>query len=296
MDFSQISRNEPVYKQFDTDIEPLADRLVKFTITTSAPDRERDVVDAHGLDITNYLKNPVVLFGHSYRDLPVGRAVHLERKADRIIATTEFATADLNPMAEQVFRMVKGGFLKAASIGFRPTKWVYNESRRGVDFHEAELLEYSIVPVPANAQALVAAGISTSVVRSWAQRTLAALDSTDTPSRFSAQLARAYEDRLIRDEARLAHEADDVVLTLADDDPSDPVLTIRSSELSREIQRATERAIAPLRARQASATEAIDIDEDELRALVHGTLKAEVGAMLARETQAALNRLRGRID
>ena len=63
-------------------------------------------------------------------------------------------------------------------MGFKPKKWVYNEERRGVDFAEQELLEFSIVPVPANAECLVearAAGIDVEPLRAWAEKTLAAL-------------------------------------------------------------------------------------------------------------------------
>lgn len=171
-----------IFKQFNVDVQTLAERRVKFTITTSAPDRERDVVSANGVDTTNFEKNPVVLFAHDYRSLPVGRCIQLQREGEKIVAVTEFATEDLNPQAERVFRMVKAGFLKAASIGFRPLEWVYDEERRGVNFQKVELLEYSIVPVPANAQALAAAsadGIDTAILKEWAEQTLKTLEESE---------------------------------------------------------------------------------------------------------------------
>jgi hypothetical protein len=67
----------------------------------------------------------------------------------------EFASAETYPFAETVRRMVAGGFLSAASVGFKPLKYMYNEERRGVDIEESELLEWSIVPVPANPECLV---------------------------------------------------------------------------------------------------------------------------------------------
>jgi HK97 family phage prohead protease len=166
-------------KEFISDIEMTEDRSIRFTITTGEPDRERDVIDPAGWDLSAFLKNPVVLFAHDYDSLPVAKATTVEQQGDKLIATAEFAPADLNPMAEQVFQMLKAGFLKGASVGFRPLTFEYNETRGGIDFREQELLEFSIVPVPANAQALMAAGldgVDVEVMRGWAEKTLDALN------------------------------------------------------------------------------------------------------------------------
>lgn len=176
-----------VYKQFDAEIAPpdpnSDDRQIRFTITTSSPDREHDVVAADGVDTSAYMKNPVVLFAHDYHSLPIGRATQLASEPTRIIATTEFASAELNPMADQVYRMIRAGFLRAVSIGFRPLEWAYDEDRGGVNFQKVELLEYSIVPVPANAEALIAAraaGIDVAVLKDWASRVLRETTSEPT--------------------------------------------------------------------------------------------------------------------
>lgn len=160
------------------------DRCIKFTITTSTPDRENDVLETGGIDTTAYAKNGVVQWAHDYKSLPIGRCLGIERFQHKLVATVEFAPADMNPMAEQVFKMVKAGFLNACSIGFRPLEWTYDEARGGMNFQKSEMLEFSVCPIPANAEALVAAskaGIDLSVVKDWAERTLRALpDETAT--------------------------------------------------------------------------------------------------------------------
>jgi HK97 family phage prohead protease len=163
-------------KQFISDVEVNDDRSVKFIITTGEADRERDVIDPDGWDVSNYLKNPVVLFAHDYDSLPVARTTSLEQQGDKLIAIAEFASAELNPMAERVFQMLKQGFLRGASVGFRPVAFTFNDVRGGVDFAKQELLEFSIVPIPANAQALMAAGLSdddTALLTGWAKDVLA---------------------------------------------------------------------------------------------------------------------------
>ena len=270
MDNRESSRDAMVYKQYQMKIEPLKDRLVRFIITTSAPDRERDVVDVNGIDTTAYEANPVVLFGHDYRSLPIGRCVKLQRQAKQILATTEFATADLNPMAEQVYRMVKAGFLKAASIGFRPLESRYNEVRRGTDFLRCELLEWSVVPVPANPQALVAlraAGIDMGVMKSWAQHTL---------------------DHMADD--------DEIVLRLIDDAPSAAGSEAAVKHAIHEslvdiIRSETSHGHDPHRYAEQD-DERIHISKEEIAAVVRASMRESVNDAI----QLAFNQLRGRID
>ena len=78
-------------------------------------------------------------------------------------------------MADTVLAMMRAGFLSGVSVGFQPKRMAYNEERRGVDFLEQELLEFSVVPVPANAVCLVearAAGVDVEPLRAWAAKIL----------------------------------------------------------------------------------------------------------------------------
>lgn len=127
----------------------------KFKISTDGIDRDKDVISIDGWDVTSYKQNPVVLFGHDYHSLPVGKSISIVSGKKSLDAEVEFASAEIYPFAETVRRMVAGGFLNAASVGFKPKKYAYNEERRGVDVLESELLEWSIVPVPANPECLV---------------------------------------------------------------------------------------------------------------------------------------------
>ena len=62
--------------------------------------------------------------------------------------------------------------MKATSVGFLRLAWSFAKGTDGVggiDFHEAELLEFSIVPVPANADCTLNAGQSCATLRSRAR-------------------------------------------------------------------------------------------------------------------------------
>jgi HK97 family phage prohead protease len=147
-------------KAFTTEVlktNGLPDRTVRIRITTGSQDSQGDTIDPKGWKLANYRKNPVVLFGHDYHSLPVARDEGITVDELGLIGTPRFTTAEENPFGDLVFRQVKGGFLNAASVGFAPEKWTFNEQTGGIDFQEQTLLEYSLVVVPANAEALVIA-------------------------------------------------------------------------------------------------------------------------------------------
>lgn len=171
-----------IRKQFPIDatakaIDPET-RTARFTITTAGVDRDNDTVAVDGWDVASYQKSPVVLWAHDYSQMPVARAIDLVQTAKGLEATAEFPPKGTYAFADTVFDMLKGGFLSATSVGFRPKNAVPNTDRQGIDFLEQELLEFSIVPVPANPEALIMArskGINVEPLCEWAEKALSTL-------------------------------------------------------------------------------------------------------------------------
>jgi HK97 family phage prohead protease len=141
-------------------------RALRFTISTADIDREQDRIDLAGWDLKNFLRNPVVLWGHDASRLPIGRAFDVAIEDDALKASIEFIPTDLpegGAFAESVYRLARSGFIAATSVGFRPLKWDYTRDPTrgaddwfpGIDFQEQELVELSIVTVPANPEALM---------------------------------------------------------------------------------------------------------------------------------------------
>lgn len=133
-------------------------RRVTFAISTGAVDRDGDTIAVDGWDVAAYLKNPVVLWAHRSDMLPIAKALSVTKTAGQLKATAEFPPAGLHPLADTVFEMLKTGYLRATSVGFRPIKSAHNEERGGfwpTDFVEQELVEFSVVPVPSNPEALM---------------------------------------------------------------------------------------------------------------------------------------------
>lgn len=134
-------------------------RQATFCISDATVDRAGDSIDPAGWDFASYKRNPVVLFAHNSYGKPVGKCVagpYVD--GGRVMATVEF---EKHQDAEDIWQMVQSGTLSATSVGFKPKKWQMNEDRKGewgmpgVDFLECELLEFSIVPIPCNPNALL---------------------------------------------------------------------------------------------------------------------------------------------
>ena len=87
-------------------------------ITTEAVDRAGEIVKADGLDISDYMKNPIGLWAHDYSGLPVAITDSLEKVANGWKAKGRFCPKEVNPMAQQVRAGYDFGVNRTASIGF----------------------------------------------------------------------------------------------------------------------------------------------------------------------------------
>lgn len=141
-------------------------RALRFTISTADIDREQDRIDLAGWDLRNFVRNPVVLWGHDASRLPIGRAFDVTIEDNALKASIEFIPTDTpegGAFAESVYRLARSGFIAATSVGFRPLKWDYTRDPArgaddwfpGIDFEQQELVELSVVTVPANPEALM---------------------------------------------------------------------------------------------------------------------------------------------
>lgn len=125
-----------------------------FRATSEAVDRQGEVVTADGWEMKNFLANPVILDSHQYSGIEniVGRAVRLERVGDAWEADIKF---NASPRGQLAKTLVESGDLSAVSVGFKPIKIEQGKAAGDPPRHtQKELLEISVVPVPANADAV----------------------------------------------------------------------------------------------------------------------------------------------
>jgi HK97 family phage prohead protease len=145
----------------DTSAEMLENRQVEFVISSESVDSYGTIFKMDGWDLNRYLKNPVVCYQHrSSSDDPddlIGiSTVRIED--DKLIGTVTFEDAETNPKAEKIFRKVKAGTLKMASVGARVQKAHFGDPEKGENkdvlyFDRAELIEWSVVSVGSNPDA-----------------------------------------------------------------------------------------------------------------------------------------------
>ena len=130
------------------------------SVVIAANERARTApeIDLAGLRFDNYRRNPVVMWAHDSTGrspsggLPIGRTLSIDRSGDGgIVAEFEFLEDD--PFAQRIRNAWDKGFLRAASISWLPIESMPAKSGGARDVR-AELLEWSIVSVPADPDAL----------------------------------------------------------------------------------------------------------------------------------------------
>lgn len=186
---------------FDSEIETRTlgeKRLMTFRISTASVDRMGDTIALDGWQLGNYLKNPVVLWGHDASSLPVAKATKVWTENGALVAEAEFTAPGLLKLNDAIWQLLQDKYLNATSVGFRPLKYAFSDDpqrRYGIDFLEQELLEFSIVTVPANAEALVE-GRAASEAREVAE--IAPINDAARRKRRAEALARVVELQKLR--------------------------------------------------------------------------------------------------
>ena len=158
---------EMIRKLVPVEVKEVGERVLEMAGSTEDKDRMGDVIKAKGWKLKEFKKNPVILWAHNYNEPPIGRAtnVWIDKETNKLMFNVEFADPETYEFADTIFKLYKGGFLHATSVGFIPLQWEGkdedDENSRpkfeGNIFTSQELLELSAVPVPANANALVTA-------------------------------------------------------------------------------------------------------------------------------------------
>jgi HK97 family phage prohead protease len=132
----------------------LNDREIRVIASDATVDRAGDVVEPSGCRLAAFAKNPIVLANHN-PEHPIGTA-QANFQNNRVEALITFAPRGLSKLADEWCGLAKAKILNAISIGFNPIEYE-PIGRGGTRFTEWELLELSIVSVPANPNAVVIA-------------------------------------------------------------------------------------------------------------------------------------------
>lgn len=130
-----------------------------FVLSDATVDRYGDVVEPAGWDLRNFKKNPIALFGHN-SGFPIGRWENVRVEGGKLVARLMLAAKGTSARIDELAGLVEQGILRAVSVGFRPIESEPIDKNRPYGpqkYTKQELLETSLVSVPANPAALALA-------------------------------------------------------------------------------------------------------------------------------------------
>lgn len=137
------------------------ERTLRFIFSTEDIDRDKELIKTSGWRLDNFIKAPVILAHHNYWGEPVARAETIGVNDEKqLFGDVNFPEKEISPYGDFLYKMYKGGYMFATSVGFIPNyeKMDFGDTSNGeprITYHEQELLEVSLVSVPANPNALV---------------------------------------------------------------------------------------------------------------------------------------------
>lgn len=129
---------------------------LEFILSDETVDRYGDVVVASGWQLANFKLNPIALFNHN-SNAPIGTWKNIRVDDRKLKARLVFADEGTSPRIDELRSLARQNILRAASVGFAPIEDEPLSEGRGTRYTKNELLEVSLVSVPANPAALALA-------------------------------------------------------------------------------------------------------------------------------------------
>ncbi|MEM9685308.1 MAG: hypothetical protein AAF934_00115 [Bacteroidota bacterium] len=187
----------PAYIRMPKAIDPET-REFDFVISSETKDSHGTVFKADGWRFERYRKNPVVFYQHrSWSDDPdnlIGYSLRLWQEDTLTLGRVRIEDADINPKAERIRKKIINGTLRMASIGADIHKYRFGDKDKGEDpntliFEDQELLEWSIVTLASNPDALKRSQQTLTQIRSEFQKEKPEIPpGTNKLSRYAAQI------------------------------------------------------------------------------------------------------------
>lgn len=124
-----------------------------FVLSDATEDRVGDVIDPKGWILTHFKRNPIMLFNHN-QDFPIGKWENVRVEGGKLKARPVLAEEGTSARIDEIRRLFEQDILRTASVGFKPLEAEPRDGGRGLRFIKQELLETSLVSIPANPNAI----------------------------------------------------------------------------------------------------------------------------------------------
>jgi len=223
---------------------PGADPL-EYVMSDGTVDRMGDVLEPDGWQLEQFRKNPVALFGHK-GDFPVGKWADVAVRNGRLTGRLEL----MEPVSDrlrEIHAAVAAGVLRAVSVGFHPKRYEPRKGGEGLRYLSQDLVECSLVSVPANPNALAIAkalnisregrdlifGVSAGDDRAPSQRGFSGVTARQVPRK---QHPVNISERIEGAQANLVTLREQLSLTEADDLDQMADLTGKIDQVQTQLQ------------------------------------------------------------
>lgn len=127
-----------------------------YVLSDDTLDRYGDIIEPAGWDLKWFKKNPIALFGHQ-SSFPIGNWKNPRVEGGKLLADLAPAQRGTSMRVDEIISLIEQDILRATSVGFRPLEYEPIDPKQpygGQRYTKQELLETSIVSVPANPAAL----------------------------------------------------------------------------------------------------------------------------------------------
>jgi HK97 family phage prohead protease len=129
---------------------------VRFVFSDGSMDSDFERIDPTGWQLKGYRKNPIVLWSHDWMRPAIGRSEKVKKTDKDLSGSVVFDESGLDPFAMMIANKVRSGIITKGSVGFKPLRIELVEDKKDptrLIHREQELMEFSIVNIPANLNA-----------------------------------------------------------------------------------------------------------------------------------------------
>lgn len=149
------------YEGKEGEYEEKENDIFTFVVSTPEVDRYGTIIVPSGIDYTAYLANPIVLAQHDSDQWPIGRCLGFAMNGENLEATIQVEC--VTEEGKKLTKLINAGFVKAVSVGIIPTEYEEQtiDGKKVTVYTKSELVEFSVVSVPANRQALIKKSLKT---------------------------------------------------------------------------------------------------------------------------------------
>jgi HK97 family phage major capsid protein len=145
--------DEIIYRDFAGEVNT---KTLDYVLSDASLDGHGTVIEPSGWDLSQFRKNPVMLWGHNSKEPPIGRWDNVRVENGKLCGRAVFAAQGTSARIDELRALAEQGLLPAASVGFKvvPGETEPLPGGRGLRLKKTRLCECSLVSVPSNPNAL----------------------------------------------------------------------------------------------------------------------------------------------